>query len=207
MFDEAMNLLLAGEFVCAIRYPQAFSFLSQEAHQKDANAYLARIGRTLGVTDQGSAWFMSFDRIGNDEMRFIREDFAKMKNEIRFLVRFFLNAMRGTDKEEFYAPGDTIETHALMAAIDNNPGLRAEFQSISSLGKGATNDGKLKTSLDKQLRFLRDDGYLILANAEREIYQVTGKIDYLTEVVRFVMNADNIKDDLKEEDELTPSLL
>lgn len=207
MFEETMSLLLAGEFVCAIRYPKAFSFLLQEAHQKDVSAYLARIGRTLAATDQESAWFMAYERIGSDEMRYIREDFAKIKNDLRFLVRFFLNAMRGTDRETFYAPGETIETHALMAAIDNNPGLRAEFQSISSLGKGNTNDGKLKSSLDKQLRFLRDEGYLILANAEREIYQVTGKIDYLTEVVRFVMNADNIKDDLTEDADLPPALI
>jgi hypothetical protein len=207
MFEETMNLLLAGEFICPIRYPQAFSYLSQEAQQKDVAAYLARIGRSLESTEQGSAWFMAFERLGNEEMRVIRDDFTRIKNDIRFLVRFFLNAMRGTEKEEFYAPGDTIEAHALMAVIDSNPGLRAEFQSLSSLGKGTSADGKLKSSLDKQLRYLRDDGYLVLANAEREIYQVTGKIDYLTEVVRFVMNADNIKDDLKEDDAPTPSLL
>lgn len=207
MFDVAMSLLLSGEFVCEVRYPDAYRFLAADAHQKDANAYLARIGRTLATTEQGGAWYAAYDRVNQEEKRAIKEEFAQIKQKIRFLVEFFVKSMRATNQEVFYSRGDKIEAHALMAAIDGNPGMRAEFQALGVVGRGGATDGKLKSSLDRQLNFLMDAGYLVVSNAEREIYQVTGKIEYLTEIVQFLMTTDNIPEDMGDEQDITVSLL
>ncbi|MGO4414402.1 hypothetical protein AB4Z27_15715 [Cupriavidus sp. KB_39] len=206
MFEQAMSLLLSGEFVCEVRYPEAYRFLAVESNQKDANSYLIRIGRTLAATEQGGAWYGAYDRIDQDERRAIKEEFARIKQQIRFLVDFFVKSMRATGREVFYSRGDKIEAHALMAAIDGNPGLRAEFQALGNVGRGVATDGKMKGSLDRKLRMLVDEGYLIVANAEREIYQVTGKIEYLTEIVQFLMTADNIADDIEEDQNTSAQL-
>jgi hypothetical protein len=206
MFDVAMSLLLSGEFVCEVRYPDAYRFLATDAHQKDANAYLARIGRTLAATEQSGAWYAAYDRINQEEKRAIKDEFTQIKQKIRFLVEFFVKSMRATSQEVFYSRGDKIEAHALMAAIDGNPGLRAEFQALGTVGRGGATDGKMKGSLDRQLNFLVDSGYLIVSNAEREIYQVTGKIEYLTEVVQFLMTTDNIPEDMGDEQDTTAPL-
>jgi hypothetical protein len=207
MFDVAMRLLLSGEFVCEVHYPDAYRFLAVDAHQKDANAYLARINRTLAATEQGGAWYAAYDRIDQDEKRAIKDDFTQIKQKIRFLVEFFVKAMRATDQEVFYSRGDKIEAHALMAAIDGNPGLRAEFQAMGTVGRGGATDGKMKGSLDRQLNFLVDNGYLVVSNADREIYQVTGKIEYLTEIVQFLMTTDSIPDDMGDEQDTTALLI
>ncbi|MHA6847217.1 condensin complex protein MksE [Ralstonia syzygii] len=206
MFEQAMSLLLSGEFVCEVRYPDAYRFLAVESNQKDVNAYLTRIGRTLAATEQGGSWYAAYDRIDQDEKRAIKDEFTRIKQKIRFLVEFFVKSMRASEREVFYSRGDKIEAHALMAAIDGNPGLRAEFQALGNVGRGGATDGKMKGSLDRQLRMLVDEGYLVVANAEREIYQVTGKIEYLTEIVQFLMTTDNIADDISEEQE-TPAQL
>jgi hypothetical protein len=207
MFDVTMSLLLSGEFLCEVRYPDAFRFLAVDAHQKDANAYLARIGRTLATTELGGAWYATYDRINQEEKRAIKEDFTQIKQKIRFLVEFFVKAMRATNQEVFYSRGDKIEAHALMAAIDGNPGLRAEFQAIGTVGRGGATDGKMKSSLDRQLALLVDTGYLVVSNAEREIYQVTGKIEYLTEIVQFLMTTDNIPEEMGDEQDTTATLI
>lgn len=206
MFEQAMSLLLSGEFICEVRYPDAYRFLQADSNQKDVNAYLTRIGRTLVVTEQGGSWYATYTRIGQDEKRAIREEFSRIKQKIRFLVEFLVKAMRATNREAFFSRGDVIEAHALMAAIDGNPGLRAEFQALGNVGRGGATDGKLKGSLDRQLRVLVDEGFLIVANAEREIYSVTGKIEYLTEIVQFLMTTDNITDDIAEEPDTTAPL-
>ncbi|XLZ71483.1 hypothetical protein ABT364_05805 [Massilia sp. SR12] len=207
MFDQAMPLLLKGEFICEVRYPDAFRFLTIEANQKDANAYLARIGRTLVMTEQHGAWYAAYERVGPEERRATKEEFTRVKQKIRFLVDFFVKAMRASGLEVFYSRSDKIEAHALMAAIDGNPGLRAEFQALGTVGRGGATDGKLKGSLDRQLKLLVDDGFLVCVNEEREIYQVTGKIEYLTELVQFLMTAENIGDDIAEEEAPQPRLL
>lgn len=199
MFEQTMSLLLKGEFVCEVRYAEAYRFLSVESNQKDANAYLTRIGRSLSLTDQKGAWYATYDQIGQEEKRVIKEEFTLVKQKIRFLVEFFVKAMRATERELFYSRGDKIEAYALMAAIDGNPGLRSEFQALSNFGRSGATDGKLKGNLDRQLRTLVDEGYLINVHADREIYQVTGKIEYLTEIVQFLMTTDNIPYDIEEE--------
>ncbi|TJZ74223.1 hypothetical protein [Chitiniphilus eburneus] len=206
MFDQAMTLLLSGEFICEVRYPEAFRYLAGDANQKDCIAYLTRIGRTLSRTELGGAWYVSYAAIGDEERRFIKAEFTKMWQRTRFLVEFFGKAMRASNKEEYYSRGDKIEFHALMAAVDGNPGLRAEFQSLSRLTGGSTGDGKLRSLLALCFKELVSDGYLVVANAEREIYQVTGKVEYLTEVAQYLMTTSNISDDTVDHEDPTGSL-
>jgi hypothetical protein len=199
MFEQTLTLLLAGEFVCAVRYPDAWRFLEDDAQRQDAETFLARLGRRLARTRQGGAWFAAYIQVGADERRAMREQFADIKHNLRFLVGFFVHVMQALRQDQFLAPGSIIESNRLIAAIDENPNLRSELQTLAALGKGPTGDGKLSSTLERLLKKLRDDGYLVLANPEREIYEVTGKIEYLQEVVDFLMAHQSIPDEIPEE--------
>ncbi len=131
----------------------------------------------------------------------MREGFADIKHNLRLLVGFFVHVMQALRQDQFLAPGSIIEANRLMAAIDENPNLRSELQALAGLGKGPTGDGTLRGTLERLLKKLRDDGYLVLANPEREIYEVTGKIEYLQEVVDFLMAHQSIPDEVEEETE------
>lgn len=201
MFEQTLTLLLAGEFICPIRYPDAWRFLESDTERAEAEAFLARLGRRLARTRQGGAWFAAYQDIGSDERRAIREGFADIKHNLRLLVNFLVFVMQAQRQDRFLAPGGLIETNRLMAAIDENPNLRVELQSIAALGKGTGADATLRGTLERLLKRLLDDGYLILANPEREIYEVTGKIEYLQEVVDFLMAHESVKEELDEEDD------
>jgi hypothetical protein len=201
MFEQTLTLLLAGEFICAIRYPDAWRFLDDEEQRAEAEAFLARLGRRLARTRQGGAWFAAYTQVGSEERRAIREGFADIKHNLRLLVGFFVHVMQAQRQDQFLAPGSVIEANRLMAAIDENPNLRVELQAIATQGKGAGADGTLRGTLERLLKRLRDDGYLVLANPEREIYEVTGKIEYLQEVVDFLMAHESVKEELDEEDD------
>jgi hypothetical protein len=199
MFEQTVTLLLSGEFICSVRYPDAWRFLTEEAQRKDVDAFLGRLGRRLVSTRQGGAWFAAYQQIGAQERRAMREVFADIKHNLRLLVGFFVHVMQALRQDQFLAPGSIIEANRLMAAIDENPNLRGELQALAGLGKGPTGDGTLRGTLERLLKKLRDDGYLVLANPEREIYEVTGKIEYLQEVVDFLMAHQSIPDEVEEE--------
>jgi hypothetical protein len=199
MFEQVVTLLLSGEFICNVRYPDAWRFLADESRRKDVDAFLGRLGRRLAGTRHGGAWFAAYRQIGADERRAMRETFADIKHNLRLLVGFFVHVMQAQRQDQFLAPGSLIEANPLMATIDDNPNLRGELQTLAGLGKGPVGDGTLRGTLDRLLKKLRDDGYLTLANPEREIYQVTGKIEYLQEVVDFLMAHQSIPDELEEE--------
>jgi hypothetical protein len=201
MFEQTVTLLLAGEFICDVRYPEAWRFLTEEVQRNDVDAFLGRLGRRLARTRQGGAWFAAYKAIGSEERRAMREVFADIKHNLRLLVGFFVHVMQALRQDQFLAPGSLIEANRLMAAIDENPSLRGELQTLAGLGKGPMGDGTLRGTLERLLKKLRDDGYLVLANPEREIYEVTGKIEYLQEVVDFLMAHEAIPDEVEEETE------
>ncbi len=101
--------MLAGEFVCAVRYPDAWRFLEDEAQRQDAEAFLARLGRRLACTRQGGAWFAASAQVGAEERRAMREGFAEIKHNLRFLVGFFVHVMQALRQDQFLAPGSLIE--------------------------------------------------------------------------------------------------
>jgi hypothetical protein len=205
MFEQTVTLLLAGEFVCAVSQPDAYRFLQEETQRKEVDAYLARLGRRLAATRHGSAWYLAYLRLDPEQRRGIREEYAEIKHNLRLVVGFFVHVMQALRREEFLAPGSIIETHRLIAAIDENPNLRNELQTLVNLGK-ASSDGTLRNGLERLLKKLRDEGYLVLANPEREIYAVTGKVEYLQEVVDFLMVHESVQEDVEEVPE-TGSLL
>lgn len=201
MFEQTLTLLLSGEFICGVRYPDAWRFLEDEGQRREVDAFLGKLGRRLACTRQGGAWFAAYKEIGADERRAMREGFAEIKHNLRLLVGFFVHVMQALRQDQFLAPGSLIEANRLMAAIDQNQNLRSELQALAGLGKGPTGDGTLRGTLERLLKKLRDDGYLVLANPEREIYEVTGKIEYLQEVVDFLMAHQSIPDEVEEETE------
>jgi hypothetical protein len=210
MFEQTLTLLLAGEFICAVRYPDAWRFLDNEGQRHEVDAFLGKLSRRLARTRQGGAWFAAFIEIGTNERRAMRDGFADIKHNLRLLVGFFVHVMQALRQDQFLAPGSIIEANRLMAAIDQNPNLRSELQALAGLGKGPTGDGTLRGTLERLLKKLLEEGYLVLANPEREIYEVTGKIEYLQEVVDFLMAHQSIPDEIEEEtdgDGLQESLL
>ncbi len=205
MFEQAMTLLLSGQFICAVSQPDAYRFLQDEANRKEMEVFLNRLGRRLVATRHGSAWYVAFTRLESEQRKGIREEYAEIKHNLRLVVGFFVHVMQALGHEEFLAPGSIIETHRLSAAIDENASLRNELQTLVNLGK-ASSDGTLRTALERLLKKMRDEGYLMLANPEREIYVVTGKVEYLQEVVDFLMVHESVQEDVEESPE-TGSLL
>jgi hypothetical protein len=163
------------------------------------DALLGKLGRRLARTRQGGAWFAAYQQIGPTERKAMRDGFAEIKHNLRFLVGFFVHLMQTMRQDQFLAPGTLIEANRLIGAIDENPNLRGELQSLAGLSRGSTGDGTHRGMLDKLLKRLCDEDYLVLVNPEREIYRVTGKIEYLQEVVDFLMAHQSIPDELEEE--------
>jgi predicted transcriptional regulator len=83
-----------------------------------------------------------------------------------------------------------IESSAMMAKIDQDAGLRNELQTVATIYKTIATDGAHRVMFERILRKLKESGYLTLANTERGLYQVTAKVEYLLEVVRFLQEND-----------------
>lgn len=194
MFERVVQSLLSGEFVCPVSDHEGFTFLSDSRSHQSVNVYLGKIGLHLATTRHGGAFFAAHNAIGGPERKAAREVFTDIKQTLRPLVSFLDLVMRAMQSDDLLAVGTPLELNKLMAAIDANPSFRNDLQTLASQLKVQA-DGTDRTRLEKVLRSFRDKGYLWLSNPEREIYQVTGKIEFIQEAIEFLMEHDAIRDD------------
>ncbi len=198
MFAQVVKALLAGEFVCAVAQPEGYVYLNEVVHRDQVNDYLAKLELQLAKTRHGGAYFAAYQQVGGPERRAAREVFTEVKHSLRPVVGFLDMVMRAMEQEQLLTIGSTVEVNKLMAAVDANPGFRNDLQNLA-MQLRVPADGTDRYRLDKVLRNLKDKGYLVLVNSEREIYRVTGKIEFIQQVIEFLMENQGVS---LEEDEL-----
>lgn len=201
MFERVIFLLLQGEFICPFSHPEEFRFLDEERNRDDASRYLARLSRRLAQTPHKAGYYLAFVSAGDSERDAIKAHFQDIKSTIGPVVLFFQLVMRTTGREDLLMPGALLESSVIMSKIDQDAGLRNELQNVALNSRVTAAEDREKFT--KLLVRLRSDGYLVLANAERGLYQVTSKMEYLLDVVRFLQENDPIlaKSAEDEEDE------
>lgn len=190
MFERVIFLLLAGEFICKVSHPDEFRFLEREQERADVSSYLGRIHRRLAQTPHQSGYYLAFARIGDGEREAIKASFQDIKGALAPIVLFFQLVMRTTGREDLLMHGAILESSAIMSKIDQDAGLRNELQTVAVISRASSADGAHRSTFDKLLGKLRAQGYLTLVNSERGLYQVTSKVEYLLDVVRFLQEND-----------------
>jgi hypothetical protein len=194
MFEQIVQALLAGDFVCLVSNHEGFAFLEDESNKYAVNDYLGKIGLRLGKTRHGGAYFAAHNVVGGHERKAAKDVFTDIKQTLRPLVSFLDMVMRAMQSDELLAVGTSIEVNKLMGAIDANPSFRNDLQTLAIQLKIQA-DGTDRTRLEKVLKSFREKGYLLLSNPEREIYQITGKIEFIQEAIEFLMEHDCIRDE------------
>jgi biotin operon repressor len=187
MFKNIILLLLSGEFLCNVSRPDEFSFLQDEATRLDVDAYLARIGRRLGLTRNGVAFYAAHASIGAEERTEARIVFKEIKRDLRPIVKFLNLVMQAQRSDMTLFAGDSLRYHELLTRIRESSHLTDELSSFAKLGNEyASSSETVPGILDKILQRLAKNGYLV-ADRERDRYTLTGKIDYLQEVIDFLL--------------------
>jgi len=190
MFERTVFLLLQGEFICQVSHPDEFRFLEDEGSFDEVSRYLARLGRKVARTTHGAGFYLAFSHIGEIERDAIKAHFNDFKGTIGPVVLFFQMVLRASGREDLLMPGAILESNAIMSSIDQDPGLRNELQNVALVSRAIGADGAYRTMFDKLLTKLRAGGYLTVVNAERGLYQVTSKLEYVLDVVRFLQEND-----------------
>ena len=192
MFKQVISLLLSGEFICPFTHQDAYTYLGQPNHQTDINAWIEKMDLKLATTRHEAAFFCTTVNPDSDDKKAIRENFRQIKQTLRPLVSFLELLMRITQRDDILSAGTLLEANVIMHTIDTNPSLRNELQSLCNLTNITAESDRKR--LDKLLKYIEKEGYLVLVNSEREIYRMTGKIDYLMEVIAFLMEHETISE-------------
>lgn len=190
MFERVIFQLLEGAFICRVSHPDTFDFLCDEDNLRTVEDFLVKIGRRIVRTSKQSGFYLVFAAYGEQERAAIRSNYADIKNNLIPVISFFNLVIRVTGQEDILMYDTAIEADTLMGKIDQDISLRNELQSLGTRFKAISSDTTQRKLLDNIFKRLVNDGYLKLANPERAIYQVTSKIEYLLDVIKFIHETD-----------------
>lgn len=186
MNARVLKLLLAGEYICSVRFRDEFSILEDDDEQEAVNTWLESLNMRLARLGDDGAFFMAPAYIGPKEITQVKNELLKFRDEYGPAV-LLLDFIRQTDAGRvFLSPGEYIALYQLEAAVSQSTMLETQLKSllgvISNAAQRNTNHENLRRLLDQLVK----DGYAILANKDSGTYQVTGKIEQLYAVLQFL---------------------
>lgn len=185
MFDATLNALLSGAVICRYTNRDAYEYLEDDDHLRDANHFVGRIGKRIASPTNGGAFFLVEDgKAAAGRKAEIAALHRKMLTEIRPVLQFLDLCMDATRTDVALQPGETVNVALIVAAIDGDNKLRSDLQDLIVLLPRATGTTN-RDRFDCVVKRLEQWGYLFLQNAEREIYQATGQMSVFRDVLAF----------------------
>ena len=186
MNARVLKLLLAGEYICPVRYRMEFELLGDTSEREEVDAWLLSLGMRLARLGDEGAFFLAHDHIGQKEITQVKNELLKFRDEYGPAV-LLLDFIRQADAGRVQlSPGEYIVLYQLDAAVSQSSMLETQLKGLLSVITNAAMRNTNHENLRRLLDHLARDGYVVLANKDTGAYQVTGKIEQLYAVLQFL---------------------
>lgn len=181
-----LKLLLAGEYICPIRYRSEYELLEDPQEREETQSWLLAVNMRLARLGDEGAFFMAPDVIGASDVTRIRTELKEFRDNYGPAV-LLLDFIRQSDVGgKLLVPGEYVVLHELERAVSQSSVLETQLKGLVNVITSAAMRNSNHENLRRLLDHLQRDGYVILANKENSAYQVTGKIDQLYAVLQFL---------------------
>lgn len=186
MNPRVLKLLLAGEYICPVRYRMEFELLGDPSEREEVDAWLLSLGMRLARLGDEGAFFLAHDHIGQKEITQVKTELLRFRDEYGPAV-LLLDFIRQADAGRVQlSPGEYIVLYQLEAAVSQSSMLETQLKSLVNVITSAALRNTNHENLRRLLDHLARDGYVVLANKDTGAYQVTGKIEQLYAVLQFL---------------------
>ena len=180
------QLLLAGEYICPIRYPVEHEILLDSEEQEEVGQWLSKINMRLARVGKEGAFFMAPSVISAREITQVKGELVKFRDEYGPAVQL-LDFIRQTDAGAIgLSPGEYLSLYQLESAVAQSTMLESQLKGLIDVISNAAQRNTNHQNLRRLLEHLSKDGYVHLVNKDTSTYQVTGKIDQLYAVLQFL---------------------
>jgi len=186
MNPTLLKLLMAGEYICPVRYPNEYGALESESARDEVDAWLLHLNMRLARVGDDGAWFMSHSAITDRAITFVKGELLKFRDEYGPAV-LMLDFIRQAKAENAQCvPGERIQLVELEMLVNGSTTLSAQLRSLVDV----IHSGGARLSDRENLRRLMDhlakDGYTMLIDKGTDAYQVTGKVEQLYCVLAYL---------------------
>ncbi|MGM0832683.1 hypothetical protein M0220_04360 [Halomonas qinghailakensis] len=202
-----LERLLAGEFVCAVSDDNAFRHLTNEETRDAIDDYLRPLNRRLASNDEGSVYFLAWRQLNETAREQLSRQLSDTVNSLLPLLEWLQLVQEALGRDTLAAPGDVLKPAEFSAKCEDNQSLRERLERLATDSFFGSQSDQLDAQVKQLFKRLKEHGYLLQPHTERQVFVVTGKIDYLIEVVRFIRDEENLPIDAEREEGAQEALL
>lgn len=202
-----LERLLAGEFVCAVSDDNAFRHLANEETRDAIDDYLRPLNRRLASNDEGSVYFLAWRQLNETAREQLSRQLSDTVNSLLPLLEWLQLVQEALGRDTLAAPGDVLKPAEFSAKCEDNQSLRERLERLATDSFFGSQSDQLDAQVKQLFKRLKEHGYLLQPHTERQVFVVTGKIDYLIEVVRFIRDEENLPIDAEREEGAQETLL
>lgn len=187
-----IETLLSGAFVCAISDPENFRRLQSEDTIAAVDEYLKPLNRRIGQSQDGEVFFLGylhFDEAARDS---VKQQLGHTLQSLLPLLEWMQLVQETLGRDGALSAGDSIKLQEYVLKTEDNPSLRQRLQMLASDRFFNSQADAVDAQAKQVFKRLREHGYVRQPHSERQYYEVTGKIDYLIELVRFIRDEENL---------------
>ena len=183
--------ILEGAYICNVAYPREYEYLLEAGNAEKVDAWLGEIDMQLTRIGPEGAFVMTPRNVTPAETTRIKEDFARFRDVYGPAVRML--QMIRTGRDDFrLTPGEFLQLAELNQAVNESATIESQLRAMQSVIRDGSARLKNSELLKRMLDHLTRDGYLVVVNANTEVYQTTGKIAQLSAVLTFLAENSDI---------------
>ena len=194
-YGPLLEKLLSGAFICEVSEEPYFKQLNKEDVREKINDYLRPLNRRLCTNPENNVWYLAYCAVNNEVREQLSQQLKEMIDSLIPLLKFLQLVQESSGSDRVLSSQDVLNRHLLAGSIENNVSLREQLSALAKtrLFQSQSEDvgGQLKLIFER----LCQQGYLLQPHKDRHIYRVTGKMDYLLDVARFVQEEERIQID------------
>lgn len=187
-----LSMLLQGRFICQVSDEEAWRFLKSRDNGEKLEPHLNVLNRTLASTAEGDVFFAAYLSIGDEERKVLTQQFQDTASALVPLVEWLLLVQQANESDMPVTMGNAIRLNELQSVIEDTPAYAEQLEKISRYRLFNSTSVNLDGQIKQVFKRLTDMGYLVKPNAEKQIYLVTGKVEHLFEMIKFIDETESL---------------
>lgn len=187
-----LEQLLSGVSICAVTDEEAFRRLQDETTCEALNSYLRPLNRRLAQSQDGSVFFLAYQELNENAREHLSQEFKLTIQSLLPLLEWMQLVQECLGRDGALAAGDTIKLQEFSLKIEDNQSLRQRLTQLANDRFFKSTSDQLDAQLKLIFKRLKEYGYLFQPHHDRQFYVVTGKIEQLVELIRFIKDEENL---------------
>lgn len=191
-YGPLIEYLLQGHFVCAVTEEIFLRQLQDQAVLEQINHYLAPLNRYVAFNEDSTVAYLAWLTLNDSVREGLEQHITQVHQSLLPLLEWMLLVQEVSGGDALITAGDILKQAEIIQRCEDNPSLRERLSKLAQ--DRYFNSTSQDVTLQVRLIFRRlvEHGYVIQPSRERQNFIVTGKMDYLVELVRFLKDEEQL---------------